>query len=58
MRTVNISDLKARHLLGIEAAEQGRFPQLLIGGQRNAPLRHVFAPLQRRPLKRVGGPQA
>jgi hypothetical protein len=35
-------------LLGIEAAKQGRFPQFLIGGQKDTSLRSAFAPSQRR----------
>jgi hypothetical protein len=36
------------YLLGIKAAEQGRFPQLLIGSQKDTSLWGVFAPTQGR----------
>jgi hypothetical protein len=46
------ADIRGRdhksYLVGIEAAEQGRFPQLLIGGQKDTSLRRVFAPNQGR----------
>ncbi len=37
-------EIKKSYLLGIEAAEEGRFPQLLIDGQKDTSLRDVFAP--------------
>ena len=36
------------YLLGIEAAEEGRFPELLIGSQEDTSLRDVFAPTEGR----------
>ena len=46
----------ANHIsFGIEAAEQGRFSQLLIGGQQDTSLRRVFAPNPTALLHCVGG---
>jgi len=44
---IPVRDQKS-YLLGIEAAAEGRFPELLIGGQKDTSLRGVFAPAQRR----------
>jgi len=40
---ISVKDQKS-HLFGIEAAEPSRFPQLLIGGQKDTSLWGVFAP--------------